>query len=78
MKEERVKRKPEFPNRWILDSNDKPIQVNIWQSSSYRHGSDWDYDNYIETLDGKRILSEIQKWKEFPGYSSKEEALKQK
>lgn len=71
------KRKPEFANRWILDNQGNPVEVNIWQSSSYRHGSDWDFDNYIETLDGKRIFSETQKWKGFPGYETKEEAVKQ-
>ena len=68
------KRKPEFPNRWILDNEDNPIQVNIWQSSQYRHGSDWDYTNYIEDLNGKRLFSEREKWKKFPGFETKEQA----
>ena len=71
---ENKKRAPEF-TRWVLDGNNNPIQVNVWQNTQYRHGSDWDITNYFETLDGVAITLKNWKTKEVVGYSTKEEAI---
>jgi hypothetical protein len=89
--EKNKKRKPEFEGKWILDRNGNPIQVNAWQSSNYRHGSDWDYSYYVEDMDGNKLKTDAGyrlenqskekgkfSWVETFGYNTKEEALKQK
>ena len=67
------KRTPEF-TRWILDENNNPIQVNVWQNKQYRHGSDWDITNHIETVEGVKVKAGKWECSEVIGYETKEDA----
>lgn len=68
------KRKPDLV-RWIIH-NSEIKQVNIWQSSTYRHGSDWDFTNHIQDMYGNTIIGNYEIHNcEFPGFETRNELV---